>query len=156
MMTHNEVLSIVRQRGKADALSLRSRAADMDGTAVIAEESKVPLFVPDKDYSGWPVGSPVAEIVDGEVQIFKWITPVNTAHYPGMLPSNSPALLSPCHTTDPAKAKPYMPPNGISGLYMAGEVCTKGGHLWRSKKDDNPYPPGEVGTDDYWEDLGQI
>lgn len=156
MITDQEAKEIMYQEGRRQALDLQGRAADMTGTEVIAEEGKVPLFVPDKDYSGWDVGSPVAEIVDGEAQVFKWITPVNTAHYPGMRPSTSPALLSPCHTTDPAKAKPYLPPNGTSGLYMTDEVCTKGGHLWRSTKDDNPYPPGEVGTDGYWEDLGEM
>lgn len=156
MITKEETLEIMRQYGRENAVDLQSRADGMTGTEIIEEEWKVPLFVPDKDYSGWPVGAPVAEIVDGEVQVFKWITPVNTARYPGMLPSTSPALLSPCHTTDPAKAKPYLPPNGISGLYMTGEVCTKAGHLWRSSKDDNPYPPGEVGTEEYWEDLGEV
>ena len=36
------VLSVMRAQGKADALDLRTRAATMDGTAIIAEEEKAP------------------------------------------------------------------------------------------------------------------
>lgn len=156
-MTNKElILSVMREQGRADALSLRSRAPELDGTAVIAEEGKVPLFVPGKDYSGWAAGSPVAEIVDGEAQIFKWITPVNTANYPGMLPSNSPAMLSPCHTTDPAKAKPYLTPNGTSGRYAVNEVCIYNGHIWRNLYENNEFPPETLNVEDRWEDLGEI
>lgn len=142
------------QQGKTDALDLRDRASDMDGTGLIAEEKKVPVFDPDKDYSDWAVGSPVRELVDEEYQIFKLIQPYNAAHYDGT-PATLPALWSICHTMDSEKAKPYMPPNGISGLYMLDEVCTKDGRVWRSTQNDNPYPPGEVGTEAYWEDLGE-
>ena len=64
-MTKAEILALMKEKGKADALDLRSRAKDLDGTAIIAEESKIPLFDPNKDYSNWAVGSPVYEIVDG-------------------------------------------------------------------------------------------
>lgn len=150
------ILDVMREQGKTDALSLRGRAANMTGTEVIAEEGKVPLFESGKDYSGWAVGAPVGEIVDGEIQIYKWITPVNTANYPGMLPSNSPALLSPCHTTDQAKAKPWLAPNGTSGLYAVDEVCSYNGHIWRNLCENNEYPPETQNVEDRWEDLGEI
>ena len=67
MTTKDLVLSIMRSQGAADALDLRSRAPDLDGTAIIAEESKTPVFDPEKDYSGWPIGAPVR---DGE-QVYK-------------------------------------------------------------------------------------
>ena len=50
-MTKAEILALMKEKGKADALDLRSRAKDLDGTAIIAEESKIPLFDPEKDYS---------------------------------------------------------------------------------------------------------
>ena len=49
--------NIMKAQGKADALDLRSRASDLDGTAIIAEESKTPNFDPEKDYSLWPIGA---------------------------------------------------------------------------------------------------
>lgn len=145
----------MRAKGAADAAALRAQASKLDGTALIAQEAAVAEFDPQKDYSSWPVGAPVWEAVDGERQIFTLITPHNAANYPGELPSNTPALWSITHTKDPAAAKLYTAPNGTSGLWMSGEVCVKDGHLWRSKQDSNPYPPGETGTGDWWEDLGE-
>lgn len=153
-MTKEEILALMKEKGKADALDLRSRAKDLDGTAIIAEESKIPQFDPTKDYSSFPVGSPVWEEVDGERQIFTLIQPHNASYYPGSTPSNTRALWSLKHTKDSSKAKPWVEPLGTSGMYDSDEVCTSSGHIWRSKKDSNPYEPGSAGTDDYWEDLG--
>lgn len=146
----------MRAKGAADAADLRAQASSMDGTAIIAREAAIPQYDGQRDYSAWPVGSPVWEEVDGARQVFTLITPHNAANYPGELPSNTPALWSITHTKDPAAAKQYTTPNGTSGLWMSGEVCLKDGHLWRSKQDNNPYPPGETGTGDFWEDLGQM
>lgn len=73
----------------------------MDGTAIIAEEDKVPAFDPAKDYSQWPAGAPVR---DGE-QVYKLITPHNAAHYPDSRPSNTPALWSITHTKRPGQGQ---------------------------------------------------
>ena len=78
-MTPNDIQRAMRAQGRADALNLASRAPQMDGTAIIAEESKVPLFVWGTDYSGCPVGAPIGQIIDGELQIFTMLVPVNTA-----------------------------------------------------------------------------
>ena len=77
MTTKDLVLSIMRSQGAADALDLRSRAPDLDGTAIIAEEAKVPQFDGTKDYSGWAIGSPVWEEVNGERQVFTLLQPPN-------------------------------------------------------------------------------
>ena len=151
-MTKEEILAHMKAKGKADALDLRSRAKDLDGTAIIAEEEKIPQFDPNKDYSGWAVGSPVYEIVDGERQVFTLIQPHNASYYPGSTPSNTRALWSLKHTKDAAKAKPWVAPLGTSGMYDTDEVCTHSGHVWKSAQDNNPYEPGTVGN--YWEDLG--
>ena len=83
-MTNQElILGVMRAQGKADALDLRARAPELDGTAIIAEESKVPQFDGSKDYSDWEAGAPVWEEVDGERQVFTLITPHNASHYPG-------------------------------------------------------------------------
>ena len=149
-MTNKElVLDVMRTQGKEDALDFRNRANDLDGTAIIEEERKAPLWDGSKDYSNWPVGSPVR--FDG--QVYKLITPHNASSYPDANPANTPALWSITHTKDPNKAKPYMPPNGTSGMYMKDEVCTKDDKIWVSKQNDNPYPPGEVGTEAYWSEF---
>lgn len=150
-MTKEEILAHMKAKGKSDALDLRSRAKDLDGTAIIAEEEKIPQFDPNKDYSSWAVGSPVYEIVDGERQVFTLIQPHNASYYPGSTPSNTRALWSLKHTKDSSKAKPWVEPLGTSGLYMTDEVCKHSDKLWHSKKDNNPYEPGVTGTEDFWE-----
>lgn len=150
-MTNKEVVLMAMQmQGKAAALDLRDRAADLDDTAIIAEEVKIPEFDGAKDYSAWAIGSPVREMVDGEYQVFKLLQPYNAANHPGTTPATAPAIWSICHTKDAAKAKPYMAPNGTSGMYMKDEVCMKDGLVWKSVNDNNAYPPNEVGTENLW------
>ena len=154
-MTNKElVLNVHRDMGRNDALNLAKRANDMTPTQVIEEETKVPMFVWGTDYSKCPVGSPIAQIIDGEVQIFKMITPVNTAHYPNITPSTERSLYGLCHTTNPKKAKAWVAPLGTSGLYVKGECCTEGGHVYQSKIDDNSWSPS--GYPDGWTDLGTV
>lgn len=45
---------IMKAQGKADALDLRSRAAGMDGTGIIAEESKAPILTRKRTTLGGP------------------------------------------------------------------------------------------------------
>lgn len=118
-MTKTEAMTKMKEKGADDALNLRGRASTMDGTAIIAEESKVPDFDAQKDYSACPVGTPVAD----EGQVWKLIQPHNAANYSGR-PSTLRALWGLCHTTDPAKAKPWVDAQGTSGMYMKGE-CYK-------------------------------
>lgn len=155
MMTKDESLAIMREQGKADALDLQSRASDMTGTEIIAEESKVPDFDPTKDYSKWPVGSPVAD----EGQVWLLLIPHNAAHYTGR-PADNRALWGLAHTKDPAKAKAWVAPYGISGLYMIDECCTYPvdgvNHVFRNKHDNNEYPPMTLNVEDRWEDLGEV
>lgn len=139
-------MEVMREKGKEDALDLRSRSAEMSGAEIIREENKVPAWDGQKDYSGWAVGSPVSF----NEQVYTLLQPHNAAHYPDANPENTPALWSITHTTDVDKAKPYLAPNGTSGLYMKDEACIKDGKTWVSLQDNNPYPPGETGTETYW------
>lgn len=148
-------------RGKADAQDLAQRAPGMEATAIIAEEEKVPLFVWGTDYSGCAAGTPIAEIVDGEKQIFTMLVPVNTANYPGITPNSERSLFSLCHTKDPARAKPWVAPQGISGLYKPEECCTYPVgdgtvHVFRNLLNDNQYPPLTLNVEHYWSDLGEV
>ena len=150
-MTRAEELDIIRRSGKADALDLRERAPSLTGTEVIAEESKVPAFDPAKDYTNWPVSAPVAD----EDQVWILLIPHNAANYSGR-PSTLRALWGLAHTTDPAKAKPWVASYGTSGLYKLDEVCTYNGHIWRNLYNDNDYPPETPNVEDRWEDLGEV
>jgi hypothetical protein len=131
------VFETLRRQGKASALAVQSKAPEMDGTALISEEDYIPDFSPQKDYSGWKAGCPVQD----EGQVWVLLQPHNAAHYDGR-PSTLRALWGLAHTTDPAKAKPYVAPFGTSGLYMKGE-CMKweDGFVYRSILDNNAYTP---------------
>lgn len=133
------VLDMLRLRGAAEARALRTAAAELDGTAIIAREVNIPGFDPGADYSTWPAGAPVTH---GE-QVYKLLQPHNAANYPGSTPANTPALWSIAHTRDPARAKPYAPPQGVSGIYMQGECCMVDGAVYRSSIDNNNWAPAD-------------
>lgn len=126
------VLDVLRSLGQREAAELRQGAAEMDGTAIIAMERAVPAWDKQQDYTDWPVGSPVAD----ENQVWTLITPHRAADYEGR-PSTLRALWGLCHTKDPAKAKPWVAPEGQSGMYMTGE-CYKAtdGTVYRCKQDN--------------------
>lgn len=154
MTSKDVVLTAMRSLGRADALDLRTRAPEMDGTGLIAEESKIPQFDGSKDYSGWAVGSPVWELVEDERQVFTLITPHNASHYPDSRPSNTPALWSIRHTKDPKRAKAWLAPNGTSGLYELDECAVENGHIFRNLHDQNEFSPSAM--PERWEDLGPV
>lgn len=148
--------SIMYEEGRRNALDLIARAPEMDGTAVIAEEVKVPAWSAAADYSGKAVGIPVAD--DG--QIWTLLIPHNAAHYVGR-PSTLRALWGLAHTKDPAKAKPWVASYGTSGMYEIDECCTYPAedgstHVFRNKHDKNEYPPLTLNVEDRWEDLGEV
>lgn len=149
----NELIyNTMYEKGKSDALDLAKRAQDMDGTAIIDEEEKVPFFVWGTDYSGCPVDTPIAELIEGEKQIFTMIVPVNTANYPGITPNTERSLYSLRHTKNPKKAKAFVYPYGTSGMYKLDECCTEVGFVWRNLYPNNDFPPSSV--PDRWEKLG--
>lgn len=126
------MIDVFRSLGRADALKLREEAKNLTGTKIIDREHSIPAFAPQKDYSSFPVGAPVTD----EGQVWLLIQPYNAAHYVGR-PSALRALWGLAHTTNPAKAKPWVDPYGTSGMYMTGE-CYKDadGNVWRAKQDN--------------------
>lgn len=145
-MTNKDfVLSLMKEQGRAHALDLRSRAKDMTGTAIIAEESKIPNYDNNKDYTGWAVGSPC--LYDG--QVYGLLQPYNAANYPETNPAILPALWRVLHTTDATKAKPWVKPSNTSEMYLKGEcMLYTDGVVYRSLR-DTIYSPEEYAAD--WE-----
>lgn len=131
-MTKDEAIEKMKEKGADDAAALRAKANTMTGTEIIAAEIAVPDFDAQKDYSACPAGTPVAD----EGQVWKLIQPYNAAYYQGR-PSTLRALWGLCHTTDPAKAKPWVDAHGTSGMYMKNE-CYKdaSGKVYRCKQDN--------------------
>ena len=146
-MTKDEAIAKMKEKGADDAAALRAKANTMTGTEIIAAEIAVPDFDATKDYSACPVGTPVAD----EGQVWKLIQPYNAANYSGR-PSTLRALWGLCHTTDPAKAKPWVDANGTSGMYMKDE-CYKAadGKVYRCKQDNCVHDAAALPS--AWEDA---
>lgn len=149
MNSKERVLQRERDRGRAAALSLALRASEMDGTELIANENNIPAWSEKAVYTVAHIGYPVQD--NGQVYII--LQAHTPAHNPGIRPADLPAIYSIRHTKNPADAKEYLAPNGTSGLYMLDEVCKKDGKIWKSTLDNNPYPPNETGTADYWGEV---
>lgn len=148
--------TIMYEEGRRQALELAARAPDMDGTAIIAEEQKIPAWSPTADYSSQKPGIPVAD--EGQVYILR--IPHKAADYQGR-PGTLRACWGLAHTKDPAKAKPWAASYGVSGLYMVDECCTYPAadgttHVFRNKHDNNEFPPLTLNVEDRWEDLGEV
>ena len=145
-MTNKDfILSVMREQGRKNALDLRSRAADMTGTEIIAEESNIPVYDNTKDYTGWAVGSPC--LFDG--QVYGLLQPYNAANHPDTTPADLPALWRVMHTTNPEDAKPYVKPTGTSDMYLTGEcMLYTDGVVYFSLR-DTVYSPEEYAAD--WE-----
>lgn len=104
----------IRILAKESALHLKEQGKGMSGTEIIDQE----LFVPEwKPANYQTVGAPVRY----EGQVYKVLQVHDSTSNPDWTPAATPALWSVCHTTDPAKAKPWLEPQGTSGMYYKDE-----------------------------------
>ena len=136
-MTKIEALTKMEEKGAYDALELRNEAATLTETEIIDREFAAPHFDAAKDYSQWPVNAPVQD----EGQVWLLLQPHNAADYEGR-PATLRALWGLAHTKDPAKAKPYVAPEGTSGLYHTDECALwTDGKVYKSTVDNNCWTP---------------
>lgn len=119
---------------KETALHLKTQGESMSGTEIIDQEIFIPEWRP-ADYQ--TVGAPVCY----EGQVYKVLQAHDSTANPDWTPAATPALWSVCHTTDPAKAKPWAEPQGTSGMYQLGECyIADDGTIYRQIYDgDNVY-----------------
>lgn len=146
-MTKSELANALKAQGGFDATALRAEAAagEITDTEIIDRERAIPDFE-FKDYSHYAIGAPVRD----NGQVYGLLQPYNASLYP-QRPSELPALWGLKHTKNPEKAKPYVPPMGISGLYMKDECCIFEGTVYRCLNDNNPYSPVDYPA--WWEDI---
>lgn len=139
MMNKTESLAKMKEKGAYDALELQTaaNAGTVTQTEIIDRESAVPAFAPNKDYSAWPVNSPVAD----EGQVWLLLQPHNADNYDGR-PSTLRALWGLAHTKNPEKAKPWVDPYGTSGMYMKDEcVLWTDGNVYKALNDNTVHTP---------------
>lgn len=147
-MNKTDILNAIKAQGTSEAVALRTAAAagELTDTQIIDQERKIPDWSHDKDYSQNPIGTPVVE----EGQVYGLLQPHNASYYDGR-PATLRALWGLKHTKNPEKAKPYVPPMGISGLYMKDECCIYEGTVYRCLNDNNPYSPADYPA--AWEEV---
>lgn len=149
MTSKERVLQRERERGTADARNFASRVVveNLDGTAIIAQQDKVPAWSEKAVYGADLAGCPVQ---DGD-QVYTLLSAHTPAHNPGFRPADLPAIYSIKHTKDPARAKPFMAPNGTSGVYMMRDCCKENGVVYRSLNDNNVWAPSAYPS--FWEEV---
>lgn len=142
----NDALNEVKKIAALAAKDLRARSPEMDGTAIIAEEEYVPFWSAEKDYTNVVVGAPV----QFEGQVYTLLQPHNASYYTGN-PATLAALWRLKHTTDPAKAKPWVKPTSTSDMYLVDECMVfTDGMTYRCLR-DTIYSPKEYSPD--WEEV---
>ena len=114
----NDLLEAMYAFGKMQARALRINAPNMSDTEVVDVEIFIPEWKPGVQIANAPVRRPEID------QVFRVITGHDSTANPHWTPETQPALFSPCHTKDPKKAKPWLSPNGTSGMYYKDE-CYK-------------------------------
>lgn len=149
--THTLALDAMRAKGAADAAALaaKSVAGEADGTYLVSHASEIPTWR-QRDLSDVPVGTPYK----WQGLVYKLWQAHDASRQPDWSPDKAVSLWDLCHTTDPAFATEYQPPQGSRGLWQVGECCVQDGHIWRCLTADNAYGPSEL--PERWEDLGAV
>ena len=146
MMTDQQTRDIMYQEGRRQALSLQERSEGMTGTELYAEDGNIPSFLAAKATMNMldrPAGF-VCKSTAGRV--VRLLQPYNSDTYP-QEPEELPAQFGFVWSTDPAKALPFVAL--ATSPYNTGDCCTEGGSTYRSKIDNNVWPPSEY--PDAWE-----
>ena len=136
--------------GRTDALALRAKAVagEITDTEIIDNEQAVPEYSPMKDYTSMPIDSPVKR----NGQVYGLIQPHNASYYTNVEPGTigGAPFWRLKHTTNPAKAKPWVKPDATN-LYKAGECMVWTDGTVKRAVRDTVYSPDEYSPD--WEDI---
>ena len=141
-------IDAMHAKGVADAKDLQTRSASMDGTALYAEEEKIPDFkaaVAKMNMLERPVGF-VCKSSAGRV--VKLLQVYDSTIYP-QEPEELPAQWGFKWSTDPSKALPFIALS--TSPYSKGDCCTEGGKVWRSLIDNNVHSPSAYPQG--WQDV---
>lgn len=123
----NILIEAMYAYGRSKALELREEAPELTDTEVIEQETFIPT---------WREGPQIFEApVKYEGQVYRTLQTHDSTGNPGWNPAASPALFGVCHTKNPADAKPWVQPQGISGMYYKDECYTDGETVWRQVYD---------------------
>ena len=148
-MTSKEIaLNVMYKQGKADAQDLQTRAPEMDGTALYAENQKIP------DFQAAKAAKNMLERRIGFVcrstagRVVKLLQVYDSMVYPGE-PEELPAQWGFVWSKNPEDALPFVAMS--TSPYMIGEYClNNAGEPKRSTLDNNVWSPDS--NPEFWED----
>lgn len=151
MTAKERVLQREYQRGRAAALEVQERSADMTGTELCAVDDRIPRFaecVKRQNMLTRPIGFVCKSTAGRVVKLLQvYDSDIYTAE-----PEELSAQWGFQWSTDPRKALPFI--SLATSPFNTGDCCTSEGHVWQSGQDGNVWAPGTVGVK--WTDLGTI
>ena len=137
MTSREYVLDMMQRVALAAAQLLQSRATELTGTEVYAEQSAAPDFDPEKQYLNYKAGfvcrSPSGRMV-------RLLQPYDSTVYT-QTPEELPAQWGFYWSQNPEDALPFVALS--TSPYMMGDCCTENGVVYRSTIDNNVWPPSE-------------
>jgi hypothetical protein len=133
----------MRLYGWTKARELRAEAPSLTDTELMDQDDFIPVWKP----GPWALGAPCQH----NGQVYRVLQAHDSTGNESWNPAEVPALFGLCHTTNPAKARTWVPPLGTSGAYKLGECYEdERGCVWRQVYDgDNVYDAATV--PDRWE-----
>lgn len=138
----NLYIDAMKAKGLADAADLQGRSSTMDGTALYAEEEKIPDFteaVKVKNMLERKAGQKDGFVCRSSAgRVVRLLQVYDSEIYP-QEPEELPAQWGFVWSTDPGKALPFL--SLSTSPYAKGDCCTAGGKIWRSKIDTNTWSP---------------
>lgn len=143
------VLDAMQRIGETIAQNIQSRAAEMTGTELYAEEDYIP------DFAAACALKNMLERTAGFVcrssagRVVKLLQPYDSSIYTAE-PEELPAQWGFVWSDDPYKAKDFVALS--TSLYMTGNCAAEGGYVYRSNIDNNVWAPS--GYPQGWTLLG--
>lgn len=137
-MSNELYLNAMREKGMADATDLKNRSSSMDGTALYAEEEKIPDFQAAKakmNMLNRPVGFVCLTSAKRVVKLLQVYDSDTYTQEPEELPAQWGFVWS----TDPQKALPFI--SLATSPYNTGDCCTENGIVYRSTIANNVWAP---------------
>ena len=134
--------TVMYEEGRRQALDLQSRAPEMTGTELNAEEDKIPSFqaaVKQKNMLDRKAGQTDGFVCKSTAgRVVRLIQNYDSEIYT-QEPEELPAQWGFVWSDDPTKAKPFIALS--TSPYMAGNCCTENGITYRSTIDNNVWAP---------------
>lgn len=151
MLSKEQVLQGIKEQGASDAAALQTRSPEMNGTALYAEEEKIPDFQAAKAKKNMLQRSVGFVCRSTAGRVVKLLQVYDSNTFPAE-PEELPAQWGFKWSTDPKKALPFVAMS--TSPYNVDDCCTEGEHVYRSTLANNVWAPSAYPQG--WTDLGTI